>query len=127
MNDGPGYGAARIPQGCGVGKWFFTIVCPCASRRLLPGGATRCGRSLARLAQGEMSVNELARPFKDQPARRAAQARPCQLQAGPLREVAAWVEHHRRHWEGSLDRLDDYLREWQATPSTKPKTKETPP
>ena len=39
------------------------------------------------------------------------QRRPCRIQAGPLKEVADWVEHYRRFWEQSFDRLDTYLRE----------------
>ncbi len=42
---------------------------------------------------------------------RRAQWRPCSLEAGPLKEVADWVEHYRRFWEQSFDRLDDYLHE----------------
>jgi DNA-binding transcriptional ArsR family regulator len=87
---------------------------------------------LARLGAGEATVNELARPFEmSLPAiskhlkvlehaglivrGRDAQYRPCRLEAGPLKEVAAWVEHYRRHWEQSLDRLDGYLRELQSS------------
>jgi DNA-binding transcriptional ArsR family regulator len=83
---------------------------------------------LARLASGEASVTELASPFAmSMPAiskhlkvleragliarGREAQWRPCRLQAGPLHDVAGWVEHYRRFWEQSFDRLDDYLRE----------------
>jgi DNA-binding transcriptional ArsR family regulator len=83
---------------------------------------------LARLASGEASVSELAKPFDmSLPAisehlkvlenagliarGREAQWRPCQLDAGPLKEVAGWVEAYRRHWEQSFDRLDKYLRE----------------
>ena len=83
---------------------------------------------LARLAQGEATVTELAAPFAlSLPAvskhlkvlqraglitqRRKAQWRPCQLEAGPLRDVADWVGHYRGFWEQSLDRLDEYLRE----------------
>jgi DNA-binding transcriptional ArsR family regulator len=85
---------------------------------------------LARLASGKTSVQELAAPFDiSLPAvsrhlkvlehaglitrGREAQWRPCQLEAEPLRGVADWVEHYRRFWEQSLDRLDDYLRELQ--------------
>src|SRR5574341_430828 len=85
---------------------------------------------LARLAGGETSVTELARPFEmTLPAvskhlkvleragliarGREAQWRPCRLDAGPLRDVAEWVEHYRRYWEESFHRLDDYLRELQ--------------
>jgi DNA-binding transcriptional ArsR family regulator len=42
---------------------------------------------------------------------REAQWRPCRIEAGPLKDVADWVEHYRRFWTESLDRLDDYLRE----------------
>ena len=83
---------------------------------------------LARLASGEASVTELAKPFAmSMPAiskhlkvleraglivrGREAQWRPCRLQAGPLQDVAGWVEHYRRFWEQSFDRLDDYLQE----------------
>lgn len=83
---------------------------------------------LARLASGEVSVTELAKPFDmSMPAiskhlkvleragliarGREAQWRPCRLEAGPLKEVAGWVEHYRRFWEQSFDRLDDYLSE----------------
>lgn len=85
---------------------------------------------LARLASGEASVTELARPFEiTLPAvskhlkvleragliarGRDAQWRPCRLDAGPLKDVADWVEHYRSFWEQSFDRLDDYLRELQ--------------
>jgi len=86
---------------------------------------------LARLALGETTVTELAEPFKmSQPAvskhlkvleragliarGREAQWRPCRLEAGPLREVNDWLEHYRRFWDQSLDRLDAYLQELQA-------------
>ena len=86
---------------------------------------------LARLASGEVSVTELAEPFEmSLPAvtkhlnvleraglirrGRDAQWRPCRLEARPLREVSDWVEHYRRFWEQSLDRLDDYLKELQS-------------
>src|SRR5476651_2165476 len=85
---------------------------------------------LARLARGELSVGELARPFKmSGPAitkhlkvlqrvglitrSRQAQWRPCKLQAKPLQEVAAWVGDYRQFWEESFDRLDDYLKDLQ--------------
>lgn len=83
---------------------------------------------LARLAAGETTVTELAKPFDmSLPAiskhlkvlehagliarGRNAQWRPCRLQAGPLKDVADWVEGYRSFWEESLDRLDDYLME----------------
>jgi len=42
---------------------------------------------------------------------RDAQWRPCRLKAKPLRDVADWVEHYRRFWEESFDRLGEYLLE----------------
>ncbi len=91
---------------------------------------------LARLALGEASVNELAEPFAlSQPAiskhikvlehaglvsrSRAAQRRPCRLEAERLKEAADWIEHYRRFWSESFDRLDDYLKELQAKPGAK--------
>ena len=87
---------------------------------------------LARLSLGETSVSELAEPSDiSLPAiskhlkvleraglihrSRAAQWRPCRIEAGPLKDVAQWVEHYRRFWESSLDRLDEYLRALQTT------------
>ena len=89
---------------------------------------------LARLATGETSVTELAKPFDmSLPAvtkhlkvleragliKRAkeAQWRPCHLEATPLREVSDWVEQYRQHWEARFDRLEDYLRALQQPPS----------
>ena len=86
---------------------------------------------LARLALGEASVGELAQPFEmSLPAvskhlkvleragliarAREAQWRPARLEAGPLKDAADWIEHYRRFWEQSLDRLGDYLRELKA-------------
>ena len=81
---------------------------------------------LARLARGEVSVNELAAPFDlTLPAiskhikvleraglvvrSRRAQVRPCALDAAPLAEVSTWAEQYRPVWEARFDRLDDYL------------------
>ena len=86
---------------------------------------------LARLAQGEASVKALSEPFAmSQPAiskhlrvleraglierGREAQWRPRRLRAGPLRDVASWVELYRRHWEESFERLEVVLRELQT-------------
>ncbi len=44
---------------------------------------------------------------------RAAQRRPCRLEASPLKEVARWTERYRRFWEDSFNRLDSYLTELQ--------------
>jgi DNA-binding transcriptional ArsR family regulator len=87
---------------------------------------------LARLARGQAMVTELAAPFNlSLPAiskhlkvlqraglieqGRQAQWRPCRLRPERLRDVADWVGQYRRQWEDSFDRLDDYLRELQAT------------
>ena len=86
---------------------------------------------LARLASGEATVTELAEPFAmSLPAvskhlkvlqragliarGREAQWRPCRLQPEPLKDITDWLEHYRRFWEESLDRLDDYLSELKA-------------
>lgn len=85
---------------------------------------------LARLAQGEATVGELAAPFAmSLPAvskhlkvlenaglisrGREAQWRPCRLEGEPLRDVAAWLEHYRRFFDESLERLGEYLEELQ--------------
>jgi DNA-binding transcriptional ArsR family regulator len=86
---------------------------------------------LARLSLGETSVTELAEPFRmSLPAvskhlkvleragliarGREAQWRPCRLDPEGLKGVDGWLEHYRRFFDESLDRLDDYLRELQA-------------
>jgi DNA-binding transcriptional ArsR family regulator len=86
---------------------------------------------LARLAQGESSVTELAEPFAmTLPAisrhlkvleragliarSRAAQWRPYRLEAKPLKDATQWLETYRRFWEDSFDRLGSYLDELQA-------------
>jgi len=50
---------------------------------------------------------------------REAQWRPCRLQATPLQDVAGWIEHYRKFWELSFDRLDDYLRELKSKEAKK--------
>jgi DNA-binding transcriptional ArsR family regulator len=86
---------------------------------------------LARLASGEASVNEIAKPFKmTLPAvskhlkvlhraglikrTRTAQWRPVTLAAAPLKEASDWIGRYRDFWEQSFDRLDEYLKELQA-------------
>lgn len=86
---------------------------------------------LARLSRGTCSVTELAEPHDmSLPAiskhlrvleqsglirrGREAQWRPCRIQAAPLKEAVDWIGQYKRHWEESLDRLDDYLQELQA-------------
>jgi DNA-binding transcriptional ArsR family regulator len=87
-------------------------------------------RILARLASGQATVKDLAKPFGiSQPAvskhlkvleraglivrGREAQRRPSRLQARPLEDVSKWLERFRRHWEERLDQLDDYLHKLQ--------------
>ena len=45
---------------------------------------------------------------------REAQWRPCRLRAKPLKDAASWMDHYRRFWDESFDRLDGYLKELQA-------------
>ena len=83
---------------------------------------------IARLAEGEATVGELAAPFELslpaiskhlkvlQRARlieqgRQAQWRPCRLNPAPLRDAADWIGQYKRHWEESFERLDTYLHE----------------
>ena len=91
---------------------------------------------LARLAQGEATVNELAAPFNlslpgvskhlkvlqhaglISQARRA-QWRPCRLEPARLKEAADWIETYRHIWEERFDRLDEYLRELQRRQNPK--------
>lgn len=84
---------------------------------------------LARLAQGEATVSELAQPFLASMSLPAvtkhlkvldraglitkandAQWRRCRLEPDALKNAAAWMEQYRDHWEQSLDRLDEYLK-----------------
>ena len=86
---------------------------------------------LARLALGETSVSELAKPFAmSLPAvskhlkvlehagligrSREAQWRPCRIEPEALKEVDGWLEQYRRLWEERFDRLDAYLKTLQA-------------
>lgn len=85
---------------------------------------------LQRLARGEATVTELAKPFEmSLPAiskhlrvleraglitrGRRAQWRPCRLEVEPLHAADSWLEQYRAFWEQSFDRLDDHLRELQ--------------
>ena len=90
---------------------------------------------LARLAEGELSVNELAEPFEmSQPAiskhikvlesaglvsrSKDAQRRPVKMEAQPMSEAIAWLEQYRKVWEATYLRLDTLLAELKAmTPS----------
>jgi DNA-binding transcriptional ArsR family regulator len=90
---------------------------------------------LARLALGETSVTELAKPFAmSMPAvskhlkvleragliarSRAAQWRPCRIEPRALKDIDEWLKGYRRFFEESLDRLDDYLKTLKAQNST---------
>jgi DNA-binding transcriptional ArsR family regulator len=90
---------------------------------------------LTRLTVGELSVTELAKPFKmTLPGfskhlkvleraglivrGRDAQWRPCRLEAKRLKEVADWVDHYRQFWDDALDRLDAHLHDVQAREKT---------
>jgi DNA-binding transcriptional ArsR family regulator len=88
---------------------------------------------VARLASGEATVTELAEPFEmTQPSiskhlkvleraglisrGRAAQTRPCRLEAARLKDIAQWVGVYRNLWEESFDRLDAFLQSTQLPP-----------
>ncbi len=85
---------------------------------------------LARLADGPATVNELAEPFPVSlqaiskqlkvleragliTRGRTAQWRPAQLEGGPLKDAAGWLEDYRRFWEGSFGRLAEHLQDIQ--------------
>lgn len=89
---------------------------------------------LARLIQGEASVNELAAPFKmSLPAvskhikvlekagllikTRHAQQRPCKIDGAQLKQAVDWIEQYKQLWEGRLDRLDACLHELHTSES----------
>jgi len=86
---------------------------------------------LARLALGEASVTDLAKPFAmTMPAvskhlkvleragliarSRTAQWRPCRIEPRALKAVDEWLDHYRRFYDESFDRLDAYLKQLQA-------------
>ncbi len=96
---------------------------------------------VARLAAGEASVNELAKPFEISlpgisrhlkvlekagliSRGRDAQFRPCRLETAPLEDLDTWLQHYRALWEARLDRLEDYLHALQAS-RKKPRRKKT--
>ena len=95
---------------------------------------------LARLALGETSVSDLAKPFLNDMSLPAvtkhlkvlekagvitktkdAQWRPCKLNSAAFKEVADWMEEYRVYWEESFDRLDEYLKTVTKKESTKGK------
>ena len=96
---------------------------------------------LAKLAKGEQTVGDLAKPFDmTLPAvikhlkvlenaglvkkEKDKQWRPCHLNAKPLKEAATWIGTYRQFWEQNFDRLDVYLQEMQSkTPREKRKRK----
>ena len=91
---------------------------------------------LSRLARGDATVTELAQPFDmSMPAitkhlkvlenaglisrARKAQTRPCRIEPQGFKQVADWVDEHRRIWEASFDRLDQYLKRIQHKKGSK--------
>ena len=98
---------------------------------------------LARLADSEATVGELAAPFDiSLPAisrhlkvlqaaglisqGREAQRRPCRLRAQPLQEATAWLEDFRRSWEGNFQLLDAVLEELKAQERRTPTPRKRP-
>jgi DNA-binding transcriptional ArsR family regulator len=92
---------------------------------------------VARLAEGDATVNELAAPFDlTLPGiskhlkvlercglisrTRRAQFRPCHLEAQALDPAAAWIDDHRRIWAERFDKLDVHLRDIQRAPTSGP-------
>src|SRR4051812_35948586 len=91
---------------------------------------------LARLADGEATVNALAEPF-DMTVQaiskhlkvleraglitrgRDAQYRPCRLEPAPLEPAVQWIERHRQVWEERFDKLEQHLQKLQQTPKGK--------
>jgi DNA-binding transcriptional ArsR family regulator len=99
---------------------------------------------LARLALGETTVAELAKPFDiSGPAiskhltvlenaglitrGREAQWRPCKIEPLALKSLDEWLEQYRQFWEERLDRLDDYLRKLQGREPALPPKPPKPP
>jgi DNA-binding transcriptional ArsR family regulator len=95
---------------------------------------------LARLATGDASVAELAKPFAiSQPAiskhlkvleraglisrGRDAQRRPRRIEAQPLAEANEWLEHYRQIWESTFERLDELLEELKSEDKKRAHTK----
>jgi DNA-binding transcriptional ArsR family regulator len=88
---------------------------------------------LARLAEGEATINELAQPFLAEPFNMSlpaisqhikvlkdaglvsqgqkAQYRPCTIDVTPLIEVSNWTEQYRRIWEERFEQMDDYIQQ----------------
>ncbi len=89
-------------------------------------------RILEHLAQGDRCVTELARPYSmSLPAvskhlrilenaglvsrRRSGRVHSLKLETKPMQQASQWIEEYRRFWEESFDRLDEYLKQLQAT------------
>lgn len=87
---------------------------------------------LARLADGEATVNQLAEPFSISlqaiskhlkvleragliTRGREAQWRPCRLEAAPLRTASEWIDRYREVWRDRFDRLDQEIQNIQRT------------
>jgi DNA-binding transcriptional ArsR family regulator len=88
---------------------------------------------LARLAEGQATVNELAEPFLTEPFNMSlpaisqhikvleragliiqgqkAQYRPCTIEAAPLKEISVWTEQYRHIWEARFDNMENYIRQ----------------
>lgn len=93
---------------------------------------------LARLAEGDATVNDLAALFPMISLQavskhlkvleraglvtrgRSAQRRPAHLRSAPLADATAWLEHYSRFYEGTLDRLGEHLARLQAPPADDP-------
>ncbi|MDQ8730595.1 metalloregulator ArsR/SmtB family transcription factor [Bradyrhizobium sp. LHD-71] len=99
---------------------------------------------IARLAMGETTVSDLAKPFDmSGPAiskhlkvlenaglitrSREAQWRPCRIEPKALKTVDDWLDRYRQFWEERLDRLEDYLNTLQAEAASSANTAETAP
>jgi DNA-binding transcriptional ArsR family regulator len=90
---------------------------------------------LARLADGQATVNELAEPFAMSTQAiskhlkvlelaglisrgKLAQWRPCRLETAPLDDATAWIDRYREIWQDKLDRLDEEIQKIQHRRST---------
>jgi DNA-binding transcriptional ArsR family regulator len=120
--------APSAPVGEGrIGSRRSPVSAPDALTRTFAALADPTRRSiLARLAEGEATVNELADPFSmSQQAiskhiqvleraglvtrTRRAQYRPCRLEPEPLDDAVSWIARHRQMWADRFDQLDEYL------------------
>ena len=98
-------------------------------------------RILAQLAEGEECVTDLARPHRMSLAavskhlivlekaglvrrRRNGRVHSLALEAKPMKEAQAWINRYREFWEGSLDRLEDYLNQLQKKEGEHDKNKQ---